>query len=278
MESAVSKLAFALMLFSALAMAASIEMIEPVVATVSDGDVVNLGTIGPGQTLAVTVNGKAVGKDELEANWGILGVMETPDGWSGFDSKVYAQNMRATVKAEPAAADGNYMVKFKLTECESANEECEAKQGLGSVTFFGRITVSREVLSTSVQTSSITTGVGQPARYPLTIENKGSASDVFEISAKGVPAWGIKKTVHVAAGQTIGTFYEIAVNEEKEYSPTIIVKSLSSDELKHNHDVKLNVKSDVVGDIKASKNGILLFPITLEPLYTMVGLLGYFIG
>lgn len=278
MKSAVPNLLFIMLLFSAVAFAASVEMIEPVVASVSDGDVVNLGTIGPGQTLAITVNGKAVGKDGLQANWGILGVMELPNGWSGFDSKVYAQSMRSTIKAEPTAADGNYMIKFKLTECESVNEECEAKQGLGSVTFFGRITVSRDVLSTSAQIASITTGVGQPARYPLVIENKGSASDVFEISAEGVPAWDIKKTVHVAAGQTHNTFYEIAVDEEKEYAPTIIVKSLSSDELKHSHDVKLNVKSDVIGDIKASKNGILLFPIALEPLYTVVGLLGYFMG
>ncbi|MCX8202421.1 MAG: hypothetical protein N3G74_01270 [Candidatus Micrarchaeota archaeon] len=264
-----------LLFICAISFAAEVRMLEPIAATISEGETVDLGTIGPGQTLAITVKGIEIGKGELEANWGVLGVLEVPKDWQGFDSMVFAKNMRATIKADPNAPDGTYIVKMILTECESKNEICEAKQGLGSVTFFGRVKISREVMKTSMPTVGITTGVGQPARYPIRIENKGAASDVFEIYSEGVPAWDMKKTIHVAPGQTINTFYEIAVNEEKEYKPTIVIKSVSSDRLKHTYDVGLTVKSDVIGDIKATKNGILIFPLTLEPLYTLMGIFSY---
>ena len=257
--------------------AADAKILEPVVLTVSDGETVDLGTIGPGQTLSITVKGTDIGKNGLEANWGVLGVLEVPSGWQGFDSLVYAKNMKASIKADPNAPDGVYIVKLILTECENKNEICEAKQGLGKVTFYGRVKINRNVMVTNVPLTMVTTGVGQPARYPITIENKGSANDVFEIYAEGIPAWNIKKTIYVAAGEKVNTFYEIAMNEEKEYKPSIIIKSISSDRLKQTYDVDLAIKSDIIGDIKATKNGILIFPLTLEPLYTLIGILGYII-
>jgi len=253
------------------------EVLEPFALTVQDGGTVNLGTIGPGQTLAVTVNGVAPGKGGEQANWGVLGVLETPNGWSGFDSAVFAKRMRATVKADPGAADGVYTVKFRLTECESKSESCEAKQGLGSVTFFGTIRVSKSVLATGMPVTAVTTGVNQPARYTINIENRGNANDVFDISAEGVPAWSFKKSVHVPAGGKLTTFYEMVVNEEKTYLPTITIKSVSSDELKQSYDVSLISKSDLAGDMRATKNGVLLFPMTLEPLYSLMGILGYIV-
>lgn len=258
--------------------AADAKILEPIVLTVSDGETVDLGTIGPGQTLAITVKGTDIGNNGLEANWGVLGVLEVPSGWEGFDSLVYAKNMKASIKADPNAPDGVYIVKLILTECENKNEVCEAKQGLGSVTFYGRVKVNRNVMVTNIPVTQVTTGVGQPARYAITIENKGSANDVFEIYAEGIPAWNIKKRIYVAAGEKINTFYEIAMNEEKEYKPSIIIKSISSDRLKHTYDVDLTIKSNVIGDIKATKNGILIFPLTLEPLYTFMGMLGYIIS
>jgi len=269
-------IAMTLVIMASIVSAASAaEVFEPFASTVQDGGTVNLGTIGPGQTLAITVNGVAPGLGGEQGNWGVLGVLETPNGWSGFDSAVFAKRMRATVKADPGAADGVYTVKFILTECESKDEICEAKHGLGSVTFFGTIRVSRSVLATAVPTTEVTTGVNQPARYTVVIENRGNANDVFEISAEGVPAWNFKKSVHVPAGGRLNTFYEIAVNEEKSYLPTITIKSISSDELKQSYDVSLVSKSDLAGDVRATKNGVLLFPAILEPLYSLMGILGY---
>ena len=253
------------------------EVLEPVTFSVENGGSVNLGTIGPGQTLFITVNGKAIGLEGREANWGVLGVVETPASWTSGDSKVFAQRMQATVTADKFAKDGTYKVKFILTECEKKEEKCEAKQGLGSVTFYGTLSISKSVLSTVMPKTEIVTGVGQPARYDLVIENKGTANDVFEIASEGVPAWSLKKNVHVPAGGKVITFYEIATKEEKEYTPIIRIKSLSSDELKKEYTVSFVSRSDVIGDIRATKNGVLLFPIILEPLYSLMGILGYVI-
>jgi len=162
-----------------------------------------------------------------------------------------------------------------LTECEHKEEKCEAKQGLGSVTFYGTIGVNRAVLATTIPKTAIAIGVGQPARFDIVIENKGSANDVFEISSEGVPTWEFKKNLHVPAGGRVITFYEFVSKEEKEYAPMITIKSLSSDELKQVYAVSFISRSDVVGDIRAIKNGVLLFPIVLEPLYSLLGILGY---
>lgn len=256
-----------------LAFASVAEVLEPVAVNVNDGETVFLGTIGPGQTLFITVNGKAIGNEGREANWGVLGVMEVPTGWEGFDSVPLARQMRATVKADPTARDGTYKVKFLLTECERKNMQCEPKQGLGSVTFYGTVAISKNVLASSVINNVAEAGVGQPARYNIVIENKGSASDVFEISSSGVSAWSYNKTVHVAPSEKVITFYEFVLNEEKEYTPTIIIKSKSSELIKNEFDVGLIVKSDIIGDIRATKNGVLIFPVILEPLYSLLGIL-----
>lgn len=253
------------------------QVLGPITTTVQDGGTVNLGTIGPGQTLAITVNGIATGCGGAQANWGVLGALQTPNGWIGTDSKVYAKQMRATITADPNATDGTYMAKFILTECQNKTENCVSHECLGSLTFFGTIQVNRSVLVTAMPITAITTGVNQPARYPVVIENNGNANDVFQISAAGVPGWNYTKSVYVAAGDNVTTFYEIAVGEEQSYLPTITIQSISSDELKQNYDISLIAKSNLAGDISATKNGVLLFPMTLEPLYSLMGILGYMI-
>jgi hypothetical protein len=92
-----------------------------------------------------------------------------------------------------------------------------------------------------------------------------------------VPTWNFKKQVFVPAGKSVSTFYEFVTNEEKEYEPMITVVSSSSDVMKAEQKVKLTVKSDLMGDIKATKNGVLIFPMVLETLYSLLGIIGSFI-
>jgi len=252
-----------------LVLASVAEVFAPIAVKVSDGDTVFLGTIGPGQTIDVVVNGAPTtgGNNNLGGRWDILKVVDTPQGWQGFDSKEMAVRMDAAVKAAPDAPDGTYKIKFTLMEYQN-------KQGLGSVTFYGTIVVSKDVLASSIAETTVETGVGQPARYTVVIENKGSASDVFQISSSGISGWDYKKTIHVSPGEKLTTFYEIVLNEEKQYSPTITVKSMSSDLLRDDFNVGLIIKSDIAGDIKATKNGVLVFPMILEPLYNLLGILG----
>ena len=247
------------------------EVISPISTKVGDGETIYLGKIGPGQMIDVVVSGKTTtgGRWGIGGTWQILRVLEVPSGWEGFDSKEMATQMKAAIKASPTAQDGRYIIKLRL------EEDVTKQQQLGSVTFYVTVDISKDVMSSLILKKTLEIGVGQPARYDIVIENKGKASDVFEISSAGVSGWNYKKIIHVPAEKSVTTFYEFTSNEEKSYEPTLTIKSQSSDLIKSEHQLKLTVKSDVVGDIKATKNGVLIFPTVLEPLYTLLGLIGY---
>ena len=253
------------------------EVLAPTVANVGDGETVYLGEIGPGQTIDIVVNGAPAigGRGNIGGRWQNLLVLEVPAGWTGFGSadlkKEMAVSMPAAVKASPTARDGTYRIKLQLVEDTTKQQE------LGSVIFYATIVINRKVMATSVTPPSIETGLGQPARYTVVIENHGSASDTFEISSKGMPDWDFTKKMHVPPGGRVVSTYEFISNEEKEYSPTIIVKSLSSDEMLDEHALRMVAKSNVISDIRATKNGVLLFPTILEPLYSLLGIIGHII-
>ena len=263
-------ISFVSLFLAGTVLAANAELIEPFVTNVANGGVINLGTIGPGQTIDIVVNGIAIG-ERGEGRWQILRVVNLPPGWQGFDSKELATRMKAGLKAANNANEGEYKIGFRL------EEDPNHQMGLGSVDFQVALTVSRNVVSATFPKQMVDTGVGQPARYSIIIKSKSAANDIFEISAENVSSWEYRKAVHVPAGGTVTTFYEIVANEEKEYNPVIVIKSQSSDDIKISQVLKLAVKSDVVGDIKATKNGVLIFPIVLEPLYSLLGIIGSFI-
>ena len=259
--------------FASIFFAANAEIIEPLSMNITEGSIINLGKIGPGQTIDIVANGVATGaRFGIEGRWQILRVVSVPDGWQGFDSKELALSMKAGVKASNDTKDGEYRVTFRL------EEDPNQQQGLGSITFQVVVTVSRDIIAATFPNERVETGVGQPARYPITLKSTSAANDVFEISAENVPSWDYRKSVHVPAGGTVNTFYEIVSNEEKEYSPVIVIKSQSSDEVKISKELSLAVKSDVIGDLRAANNGVLIFPMALEPLYSLLGIIDSIMG
>ena len=156
-------------------------------------------------------------------------------------------------------------------------EEDETKQQqLGSVTFFVTVDVDKNVVSYKVLDKNLEVGVGQPARVRIIITNVGKASDVVEISSEGIPMPEslMKKYIYVPAGKEISTYYEFISNEEKVYEPTIKLVSKSSDLISHEEKLNVTVKSNLIGDIKATKNGILLFPSILDTIYSLIAIVG----
>lgn len=262
-----------IVLSASMAHAAVAEVLGPIQANVGDGGAIYLGKIGPGQTIYITVKGTTTtgGKFGVGGTWQILRVLETPAGWESSPSKEMAAQMQATVKAAPDAPDGRYRVQLRL------EEDVTKQQQLGSVTFYATIDVDKGVLGTAFLQKNIETGVGQPARYEIVVENKGKASDVFEIKSMGLPAWAFEKAIHVPAEKSVRTFYEFTANEEGTYEPVITIASKSSSLITAEQKVKLTIRSNVAGDIKATRNGVLLFPAVLEPLYALLGLIGYVI-
>jgi hypothetical protein len=257
-----------LALFAVPAWASQLSVLRPVYVAANDGDEISLGAVGPGQTVSVEADAIVTsgGKFGLGGRWDRLDIVQVPDGWSADNSLLYEQPLKARIKVAKDAPDGEYVVLARAVDLEGG-------ENLGEVNLRLKVNVSRDVLGMKVAPARMETGATQPASYTVTVENNGVASDAFEISASGLPAWNFKKTVFVPYGQSRTVQYEVASSEEGEYDVSINVKSVSSDSLSGSQKVHLSVSTSLWSDYKATNNGLLLFPIFEQAAYSVMGLL-----
>jgi len=68
-------------------------------------------------------------------------------------------------------------------------------------------------------------------------------------------------------------FYEIAANEEETIQPTISLVSHASRLIHDEKNVTVVVRSDLIGDYKATNSGVPVFPIFETLTYSLAGLL-----
>jgi hypothetical protein len=261
-------------LFLALAaFAFPVTVLSPSAGEVKDGDIVDLGTIGPGQTVFIEVD-REISTGGIHGIGGRmdLAVAESlPPGWTTRQSELYQQPLHVTVTAHPDAAPGNYSFRVKVID-EMGGEQ------LGNVTFICRVGVTWDVMDFDVSPQHLVVGPGQPARFALTIANKGSASDAFQVSATGSEKWDFRKPVFVSAHTTKTIYYEVVGNEEESYGPAIRVVSLASPNIAEEKNVTITVRSDLFGDYRAANHGTLLFPVFEAPVYALAGLLSNLFG
>jgi uncharacterized membrane protein len=259
----------AMLALAALAAAVPVQMISPFQQTINTGDTVFIGTIGPGQTLAVEINPIVTSGGIYGAGgqYDIAQVSNLPPGWNAEQSKLYQNPLQVKITADKAAPPGQYDADITVIN-ENNGEE------LGNVTFTVDINVTWDVLGMSVSPTQTISGPGQPAQFGITIMNKGSASDTYIVNASGVDQWDFVKQVYVPAESSITVPYEIAGNEEETYNPSISVVSVSSGIIHQEQNVTLIVRSGLLGDYRATSDGTLLFPIFEAPIYALAGLLG----
>lgn len=255
--------------FLATAWAVPVELEKPYAKTLQGGEMIDLGTIGPGQTVAIEVNPvvSTSGIHGIGGQYDLAWVERLPEGWKSWQSKIYDKPLQVVVTAAPQAAPGDYIIPFVVGD-EGDGEK------LGNVTFRGKVRISHDIMDSSVTPESIAIGTGQPARYYVTISNKGSSGDVFEVRARGVKRWDYSKRTYVPARSSKMIFYEIVSNEEEYYEPTLEVVSASSNITREEHKVKLQVTSNLISDYRAMPNGMLIFPIFESAIYGLGGLIG----
>lgn len=248
------------------AFAYDVMVYEPVAKAVGNGGTVELGTVGPGQSVSLVVepNVREGGTHGVGGRWDQVVFTSLPDGWKGEPSLVYGNPMKAIVKVAPDAGDGEYRIGVKVID-EPPGE------GLGDVEFDAVVRVSREVLKTEVWPTQASAGAGQPAGYYVKIKNEGVASDVFKISSEGVPLWHYEKTVFVPRNSERVIKYEIVGEEENEYSAKIIVESVSSARMREETAVSMSVNSNLFSDYLAAGHGLLIFPVIEQPVYGLLG-------
>jgi hypothetical protein len=260
-------------LFTLLSASFAITLESPSMEDVKSGDVIDLGTIGPGQTVNLLIDPK-VDTGGLHGTGGFYDqamAQELPRGWTTADSKLYQNPLQVTITANPDAPEGNYTMLVKVVD-ENDGEK------LGNITLIVKVRVVWDVMDFDVSPAYTTAGPGQPARFGLTIVNKGSASDAFEISSSGSKRWEFKKHVLVPAQTSKTIYYEVVGEEEETIKANLKVVSLASSNIAEEKNVTLTIKSDLLGDYKATNNGVIIFPIFEAPIYGLAGLLSNLFG
>ena len=258
----------ALLVICALSGAVTVSILSPVSGPISDGSQVSIGVVGPGQTFALSVDPRVStgGKYGLGGAYDQMFATGLPYGWSSTPSKLYADPLQVEVTVPKDAQDGQYIVAYTLWD-EAGSE------GLGrNISFTANVQVSRDVMSMHVEPAYLSVGAGQPARYAITILNKGIANDIFTVGSSGVHDWEFSRSIYLPSGTSKTINYEVVGNDEADYNVKIYAQSSSSDMISSESDVGLRVNTDLFSDYRAVNHGVLLFPLTEAPLYFFSGL------
>jgi hypothetical protein len=266
-----SYLQFALLALLTPAFAASV--VSPVATEIAQGSQIVVGNAGPGQTFAVVVEPRETtgGRYGQGGAYDQLVATSLPPGWAAVPSKLYAHPLQADITVPKDAPDGDYEVQ--LTLWDEAGEE-----GLGpNVTFSAKVSVTKDVMEMKAEPSSLSVGAGQPARYTITINNKGIANDIFTVGSSGVRDWEFKRAIYISSGTSKTINYEIVGNEEADYNVKIWAQSSSSSQIYAESPVTLRVNTDLFSDFRAVNRGVLLFPLTEAPVYFVAGLISNFL-
>ncbi|NYZ74146.1 hypothetical protein H0O00_03310 [Candidatus Micrarchaeota archaeon] len=251
----------------------AIDLVSPEMKGVKTGDVIDLGTIGPGQTVSLLID-REVTTGGIHGEGGFYDmavVADLPSGWATKESKLYQDPLQVTITADPNATEGEYSALVKVID-ENNGEE------LGNVTFIVNVRITYDVMDFDVTPTYLNVGPGQPARFSIKITNKGSTSDVFDVSATGAKKWDFVRPVFIPAQTTKTIPYEIVGSEEETYRTTINVVSKASPIIADQKNVTLFVKSDLIGDYKATNNGVMVFPIFEAQVYALAGLISNLFG
>jgi len=252
-----------------LSCAFALSVLAPVSAQAGQGSSITIGNVGPGQTFSIVVDPRVStgGPYGTGGAYDQLSASSLPEGWTSAPSKLYATPLQADITVPKDAQDGDYVVALRLWD-EAADK------GLGPDVFFtAKVTVTHNVMDMTVSPSSISTGAGQPARYTITISNKGMANDVFVVGSTGVRTWEFRRSIYIPSQTTKTLNYEVVGDDEADYDVKIWARSSSSDRIAAEVPVTLRVNTDLLSDFKSVNRGVLLFPSAEAPLYFIVGLL-----
>ena len=187
---------FAIFIFALGALfscAFALGVLAPVSSELSKGEVITIGNVGPGQTFSVIVDPKVAtgGAYGTGGTYDQLSASSLPEGWASSPSKLYANPLQSDITVPKDAADGEYQVKMRLWD-EAGDK------GLGAdLEFALKVTITHDVMDMAVEPTSITAGAGQPARYTITIVNKGMANDVFIVGSTGVRNWEFRRSIYI---------------------------------------------------------------------------------
>ncbi|MFH0713201.1 MAG: hypothetical protein V1931_01380 [Candidatus Micrarchaeota archaeon] len=254
-----------------LSIANAVTLIEPIQAQTGDAPV-DLGVIGPGQTIALKFSRDtgalaAINPDTgKNALWDKASVIKStlPQGWGGKDSLKYETPLTVYVTVSSEAVSKEYMF--------SVGFEDEYEGTPNYIANF-KINVDSNVFDAQLESKTATAGVNQPAIYKLKVKSTGQASDTFVITATGLPYdWQFSKTFFLPYGQEKDVYFEVIGNIQKEVPFKIKVTSISSDKITKTLDAQVITTVDLIRDAQSTTLGLPLFPSAEQHLYALIGL------
>lgn len=268
-----------LLIASQAAAASKIDVVGPVTGEAAALGVIDMGLVGPGQTLEVLVSNDtgmiSNGGETLSsknADWDRLEVdaATLPAGWKKEDSPRYENPLKARVIVSKDAADGDYEVGFTTID---------EFEGVPPGVFKARGRVSRDVLSATIIKEPVKAAPKEKIEYTLEVRNAGSASDVFTVEM-------ISKTTALEGTQTIlvqhngaaTVAFQAEAPEMGEYDVAFRVTSKSSERITTTAKTKLFVGSSIYSDLKAAARGLLQFPTSQSAAYSLLALVGSLLG
>ncbi len=245
----------------------AIEMLSPRQLELTHGDKVEIGSIGVGQTIAISVKPEVSigGKFGQGGVYDQLVIVSAPVGWKYKDSKTTSSPLQAEITAPVDAQEGEYEITMRILDEENREE-------LGYLDFTAKVLVKRDIMDMGVEPKQRVVSSGQPAKFTITISNKGDANDVFEVSSEGMQNWNFRKVIFLPARSSKTISYEIAGTEEERYGISITAVSKSSSLVRANQDVTVIVHTNLISDYKAINDGVLFFPLFEAPIYSFAGL------
>lgn len=267
----------AILFFGAFGRASSIDITVPVQSAIYDGGTVDLGVVGPGQSLEIVAPNDAHQESSLKAganaDWNQFNILEStlPLGWTGRNGKNYEQNFKAFVEVSPDAADGEYAFKMQAVD---------EYEGIAPITINAKVRVDRKVFSMTVRPQKASTGVGTPALFMLDLESKTSAPDSYEITVSGFPGAAnySNKRVFMARNSKATIPFEIIPNEQATYAVAFYAKSLSSQKINATATTSVTAKATLLEDMRSAGYGQLLFPHTEQAVIGLLAFLANVLG
>ncbi len=249
--------------------AAPVHVISPVEMDINEGEAFEIGPVGPGQTIEISVDAdvETGGVHGQGGRWEYLIVEDLPsEKWQSTEGR-YSNPLQVQVRVPINAADGEYEANITLID------EKDAERIGGEFSFGLKVQVDNEVIEMDVSPKEAKVGASQPAKFIITVKNTGVVDDVFDIRAHGkVSEWNFVKRKYIPAGGSKQIVYEVVGKDEETYEMEISVESASSDLISQKETVNLEVETNLISDYRATTHGLLVFPVFEQPIYSLMGL------
>ncbi len=241
---------------------------DPISTQLYQNGSISLGKVAPGQSFSIVASSTTTNDSGviLTDGWDTLKAIQLPPGWTSQPSPSYANPMKMKITVIAEAANGTYPMVIEAVNYYGK---------VDNLTFNAYMNVTPNVLNSSVSSTQLVAGVGQPTNIRVTINNTGASDDPFVINASGLPAWDLPISV-IAAHSTTNTYlYPVFVNEPGVYKFNFTIDSATSPLVHRTYPMVLTVQSSLLNDYSATGQGVILSPVIYEPVYAFMQLINY---